>query len=147
MAALARSAIRQRVAAAVEAITGMTESPFIDDALTSGTARNNADGKFSVTVQSSTLSSQQRQRRTEGVELYTDIRIDYLSNMRADNAVADLDAATDRGDAIIAAVSGTVSLVNLHLDLIDLTEPQQIVDQPVTQATITYRATHRLGLQ
>ena len=147
MAALARSAIRQRLATAIEAITGMTESPFIDDALMSGTARSNSDGKFSVTVQSSTLSSQQRQKRAEGVELYTDIRIDYLSNMRADNAVADIDSATDRGEAIIAAVSGTVALTNLHLDLLDLTEPQQIVDQPVTQATITYRATHRIGLQ
>jgi len=115
--------------------------------LASGSPRSASDGRFSVTVGSSTLSSKQRQRRNEGVELYTGIRVEFLSNFRVDNATADADAACDRGEAVIAAVMGGTSLIDLHLDFVSASEPELVPGNPVTISTLTFQAIHRIALQ
>lgn len=148
MAVLSRSAVRHRIATVVDGITGLTQGPNLSSILDTMTARNIVDGRFSVTVSGSQGQAyQQRQRRSEGVETYTTVRIEFLTNLRADNMTADIDAALDRGDLVLKTVMGDTSLANLHLDYVSFDEEEVVMDQPVTRSTLTLTAKHRLALQ
>jgi hypothetical protein len=147
VAVLSFSAVRQRIAAVVEALAGMAQSPYLDDQLTSQSARSASDGRFTVTVRASSVQFQQRQKRPEGVEVYSDISVEFLTNFRDDAAVADYDAALDRASTVLAAIMSDTSLVNLHLDFVSMEEAAIVIDSPVTRTTLNFRAKHRIALQ
>lgn len=147
MAVLTFAQLRQRIAAVVETISGMTESPYLDDQLATQSARSASDGRFTVSVRASAVTYQQRQRRNEGVEVASDISVEFLTNFRDDAAVADYDNALDRTATVLAAVMGDTSLASLHLDFVSMEEAAIVIDSPVTRTALNFRAKHTIALQ
>jgi len=144
---LSCKAVRQRVAAAVDAVAGMRESPFLLDQLTTQTPKTALDGSFSVTLTDSPIGpGQQRQRKAEGVTVTTGVDITFMSNLRGDANVTDYDAALDRAEQVIIAAKG-IAQTDLHIDFLGKTAPIQLDGMKATECTVSFRATHRLALQ
>ncbi len=151
MAVIAVSALRQRLAAAVEALT--SPSPWRE-------SRWNADdfpadpGTYShlafavavpITRYSSIMESYRHKRGAEGGLVDTEFSIRWLFRIRADRQVADTDAALDAEAVLIKAIAGT-SLVDAH---IGQTQARRrfVGDGTWLLGELSVIATHRLAIQ
>jgi hypothetical protein len=115
MAVLTRTALRQRIQTAVDAVTGLTVSAFATELFGSDTAREMA-GRFSVGLGVSEPAPQDRQVRTaEGVYCQTPVTVRIAHKLRADAQVADLDAASTVADAAMVGVMAPGTLANCQI--------------------------------
>ena len=143
MSALAVAAVRQRIAAALNAAAGYTKSRYHPDLFGFDT-RFLMHGAFVVGSPATDIHpTAQRQRRTEGALVNTTIEVKVAGNMRADAQIADLDALLALEAAAITTVEG-VSRADLHLFF------QSAARETTTEfefqiSTITFRAVHRLA--
>lgn len=102
---LAPHSIRSRVAAAIEAVTGWSESPTVYDRFPDAT-RQVAHLGFAVGVPDTTTLAQDRQRPANGVYAFTVVGVRWTHRLRADAQVADYDAACQAELDMVAAVMG-----------------------------------------
>jgi len=146
VAALTVAAVRQRVAAALEAESGWTESRFapplfgldVDQLL---------HHSFSVAARSSEpLAADRRQRLSRGVDTETTLVVRFAHRLRGDNQVADYDAALGAEHTIIKTVMG-VSRANLHV-LFAAVDDRGVSDNGEQfLGAVRFTAIHLLALQ
>jgi len=145
VAALTVAAVRQRVAAALEAESGWTESRFapplfgldVDQLL---------HHSFSVEVPStSPIAADRRQRVTAGVVVDTPALVRFAHQLRGDNQVADYDAALTAEHTLIKTVLG-IARTDLHLTLAAVAGRLVHPSGTVFLGTVRFTAKHRLAL-
>lgn len=79
------------------------------------------DGRFAVEIgRIRPMNDRQRQARTEGVVMSTQITIHVLSRLREDGQVQDTKTAQRRAEAVVQVISGEVSRANLHLRFVEM---------------------------
>lgn len=122
MAAIAVPAIRQRIAAAIDAVSGFSQSRFAGPLFARDTDHT-AHRAFAVEV-ADTAPQASRQKLALGARVRTNFIVRWAYRLRADAQVADYDAALTVEAALVAAVMGmSVEDINLHWD----GEPQRAV--------------------
>ena len=147
MAALAVAAIRQRVAAALEAVAGWTESRFAP-ARFGRDANQLVHRSFSVepSAPATPLSADRRQRRSRGVEMVSPLVVRYAHRLRADAQVSDYDAALADEAVVVKTVLG-VSRTDLHLTLDAVVAREVSPDGAWYLGALRFNAIHTLALE
>lgn len=144
MAYLSVSAVRQRIAAAVEALPGWTQSRYAHPLFGSDT-KNLAPHSFAVGVAESVLhEADGRQVTAEGCLWETAVDVAFLHNLRLDAQVQDWDAMLDAEAALIVAVVG-ISRRDLHI-LQAGASREVLGDGTYALSTVRFRAIHRIQL-
>lgn len=151
MSDLAVSAVRQRVATAIGALSGWRQSRYSPSVFgfDTGGGAGILHHSFSVEAQGfgpSPTLPRQRERLSEGVRIRTNLVVQFAHRLRADNQVADYDAGLDAIETIIQTVMG-VSLVNLHIALDSVRPPLTSPSGEYLLAELRFVADHRIALQ
>jgi len=147
MAALTVAAIRQRVATALEALAGWTESGFAPTRF-GRDANQLVHRSFSVepSTPASPLSADRRQRRSRGVELVSPLVVRFAHRLRADAQVSDYDAAlADEAVAIKTVLS--VARTDLHLTLDNIDAREVSPDGAWFLGSLRFTVIHTLALE
>jgi hypothetical protein len=146
MGALAVATVRQRVATALAALSGWTESRFAPPAFGRDTAQL-VHHTFSVApVTTAPLDADRRQRVAAGVEAVTPFTVRFAHRLRGDNQVVDFDAALAAEHAVVKAVL-SISRIDLHV-LFDAVEQRAVSDAgDLFLGAVRFTALHRLALQ
>ena len=146
MAALSVSTIRQRMQAQISTslgAQGWRPSRFVPQLFGRDTDMINPK-VFSVGVER-TDTSGDRQRISEGTMVYTGLVVKFAWRLRADNQIADFDAALDaEEDLMVACMSA--SLIDLHIRLEGIPSRTVSPDGDWFLGELTFRAQHRLAL-
>ncbi len=147
MAALTVVAIRQRIATALAALSGWSESRFAPTRFGRDAAQL-VHRSFSVepSTPASPLAADRRQRRSRGVELVSPIVVRYAHRLRADAQVADYDAALADEATAIKTVLG-VSRADLHLILDSVSTREVSADGAWFLGSLRFNAIHTLALE
>lgn len=143
MAALSVSAVRQRVAAAVEAISGWTESRHAWASFGRDTD-SLVHHSFSIGTPTTDVLPEQRQRRSEGALVETVVEVSWAHRLRGDAQVSDTDAALAAEAGLITTLMG-VSQADCHI-VLEGAEREVEGDGTWLVGTVTVRAVHRLAL-
>ena len=146
MAALSISSIRQRMQAQVTTslgAQGWKPSRYVPELFGRDTDMINPKA-FSIGIGRTDISGD-RQRISEGTMVYTELVVKFAWRLRADNQVADFDAALDaEEDLMVACMSA--SLIDLHIRLEGIPARQVSPDGDWFLGELTFRAQHRLAL-
>lgn len=137
--------LRARVAAAVEAIDGFSESRWSASLLGSDTSHV-AHKSFAVDVPTTrTLQPQVRQKLSEGLLVQSDVVVAYVYSIRGDAQVADMAAALTVDQTVLHAVLG-VSRNNLNAIMFDSLghSLKAATNGSWRVGTLTFRATHQI---
>ncbi len=141
--ALAVATVRQRVAAALEALTGWSESVQTPGRYGKDAQTIQHQG-FSVAVVESRVHSREgRQRLSQGALMESTVEVQWAYGLAVDDRVADYDAALGAEQTAIQAVLA-ISRADLHIALIGMTR-QPMAAEYVT-GTIRFRAIHQYAL-
>lgn len=148
MAVLPVASVRARVAAAVDAIAGWSESRWLWDWLPLAEPSVYAHLHFAVGVAETTIAGVEGSRVTRGADgamVTTRVVVRWLYRLRADAVVADYDAMLAAEQALLVALAG-VAMTDLHL------RPQAMRRTTVGDGTwsindVTIAAIHRLAIQ
>lgn len=140
--------LRERVAAALEAIDGWKESRWAYDLLPLAEPGTYAHLAFAVGVPTvrwpDATESSLRKRGAEGGMVETDLRVRWLHRIRGDAQVADYGDAFDAEAAAYKALIG-MSKVGLHLFLVSMSH-RIVGDGTWMLGEIQATAIHRLPL-
>jgi hypothetical protein len=112
VAAIRTDQIRQRIATAVDALTGFSESRFAGPLFARDTDHK-AHKSFAIEVATST-PLQDRQRRGLGALTRTDYVVRWCYRLRPDAHVSDYDGALLTEQTVVAAVMG-IALTDIQL--------------------------------
>jgi len=113
--------VRQRVAAALEAASGWSESTVIGGAQWSNTGEGESaqSGHFAVTVPTTagydTADGLMVPGRSAALTARTDVRVDWRYRVRSDAQVSDYDAALTAEQVLRAASGNTASTGGLRI--------------------------------
>lgn len=143
MSSLSVSAVRQRIAAALEAVSGWTQSAWAADLL-GRDPKFIGNRLFSVSSPRTAVQQGQRQRRSEGVVVSSEIIVTWLWQLRLDDQIDSYDEALDAEQELIEALAA-VSLADLHVILVD--QMRQVLPSGWVRGMITLRTDHRIPLQ
>lgn len=116
MAAISLSAVRQRVAAAIDSALGgggWQESGDPYDQFGQGDGERLHES-YAVGIPS-TSALQDRQKVAEGVLSDTNVRVKWAFNLSALDQVVAYDSALEAGDAVLAAVMAIQQSEDMHL--------------------------------
>ena len=145
MAALTVAAARQRLAAALEALSGWGESGYAPSRFGRDTRQVIHKG-FSVEPQTSAPLVTDRQRKTAGAVTDTSFVVRFAYSLRADAQVSDYDAALAAEQTLIQTVLG-VSLADLHV-FFTAVEARDVSDDGAWfLGAVRFLTIHRLALQ
>ena len=142
---LTTSDLRARVAAAVEALEGFSESRWSAALLGSETSHV-AHKSFAVDVPSTRIQNAGvRQKLSEGLLVQSDLVITYVYSIRGDAQVADMASALTVDQAVLHAVMG-VSRSNLNALMFDSVSHalKAATNGSWRVGTLTFRATHQI---
>lgn len=114
MSTLTFSALRQRVAAGLEALSGWNESPFAPDLFPRDTSKLGHRAFVVGVEQTSTHPQPNRRRASSTLLVSSTVLVRFAARLTANNQVAAYDAALDLEDAARSAVLGVAS-TDLHL--------------------------------
>lgn len=151
MSAISVATVRSRIAAALSALTGWTESRYPPSMfrMATGGGAGQIHHTFSVepagTAPAPAMAGQ-RQRLSEGVRTDTSISVHFAHRLRADAATADYDSAWDAIELVLVTVMG-ISLTNLHIALERVLTPMISPSGEYFIAELRFIAAHRLALQ
>lgn len=137
--------LRARIATAVEALTGFTESRWSASLLGSDTSHL-MHKSFAVDIpQTRILNAQVRQKLSEGLLVQSDLVVAYVFSIRGDAQVADMAAALTADQAVLHAVLG-VSRDNLNALMFDSMSHalKGATNGSWRIGTLTFRAIHQL---
>ena len=151
MSAIAVSAVRSRIAAAIALLSGWTESRYPAPLFRLATGGGAGQIHHTFAVQPAGTSPEpamagQRQRLSEGVRTGTTIAVHFAHRLRADAAISDIDSAWDAVELIIRTVMG-VSLTNLHIAIDRVLTPTISPSGEYFLAELRFIAAHRIALQ
>ena len=145
MATLTVAAVRQRVAAALEALSGWDQSTVAYDAFPADTDIDQHKS-FAVGVPRTEVTAVNeghgRKRASEGGLVRTSVRVRWAHRVRVDGAISDTDDALAAEAAAIVAVLG-ISEADLHITL-ESTDRQVRATWLIGE--IAFRADHRIAL-
>jgi hypothetical protein len=151
VAVIAVSALRQRLAAAVEALTSPSpwrESRWSFDLFPSDPGQY-AHLAFAVGAQTTAPDAPQEmirhKRGADGALVTTSIAIAWTYRLRADRQVADYDAALDAEAVLVRAITGA-SQVDVHFIPTELRR-RVVGDGAWMFGTVSVDAVHRLQIQ
>ncbi len=143
MAVLSRSAIRQRVATAIDAISGYAES--VHDYDTVGEDPNSfAHKSFAVGILETTPIGG-RQRLSEGAYVATTVGVRSTYKLRPKDRITSGDEALDGQGEVIKAVFG-IALTDINLELTEMRRPEFVNGEWFFVETL-FRIQHHLALQ
>lgn len=150
MAILSPKAVRQRIAAAVEALSGWREAKAHSYDTFPGESSQAAHLGFAVGVPSTTFtsgveSSRVRRGAIEGGLVRTEVRVRWTHRTRADGQVDDYDAALDAETTLITTILG-VARTDLHVELEGATRGVA-GDGTYMLGEVAVVATHRIALE
>jgi len=152
VSALTVAALRQRVAAAVEALaapSAWTESRWTYDRFPQAEPSQHAHLAFAVgapsTVYDSVVESSRTRRGALGGAVTTTIGVRWAFMIRADAAVSDTDAMLAAEAVLLTALPG-VSHANLHLNITSATR-RGVGDSKWMLGDVLLEARHRLPIQ
>ena len=135
--ALTRSALRQRVASAIGALSGYSEGRS-----TPGTSFRDPNerrhGAFVVEIGPSTPNAHQR---SGGVHLVTEVRVSVALKVQPKNQVASYDAGLDAQEAVAVAVLG-MSLADVQITLSSFSAPFVEPDGSWMRIDLSFSAVH-----
>lgn len=137
--------LRARIATAVEAISGFSESRWSAALLGSDTSHV-AHKSFAVDVPSTRiLSGQVRQKLSEGLLVQSDVVVAYVFSIRGDAQVADMAAALTVDQSVLHAVM-SVSRSNLNALMFDSMGHalKAATNGSWRIGTLTFRAVHQI---
>lgn len=137
--------LRARVAAAVEALDGFSESRWSAALLGSDTSHV-AHKSFAVDVPATRiLQAQVRQKLSEGLLVQSDVIVAYVYSIRGDAQVADMASALTVDQSVLHAVMG-VSRLNLNALMFDSLSHslKAATNGSWRVGTLTFRATHQI---
>lgn len=144
MSTLSVSDVRQRVAAALEAVPTWAESRWGLDLL-GRDPKFTGNRLFAVGVSDTSVSpSAQRQKRSEGALVESIVQIRWLWQLRLDDQIASMDEALDGEHSLIVALAG-ISLDDLHL--IFQRAERRVTPEGWVVGTLQHSARHRINLQ
>ncbi len=143
MAALAYSAIRQRVAAGLDAISGWTEGKYPYDVF-GRDASTLAHLGFAVGLPESEWTDD-RQKLSRGTRTRTTVGVRFTARIKPKDQVASYDTALDAEQDAIEAVMG-VSYTDLHLRLTDRATREVIEPGEWILVNLIFEAAHRIAL-
>lgn len=137
--------LRARIAAAVEAIDGFSESRYSAALLGSDTSHV-AHKSFAVDVPTTRIQNGQvRQKLSEGLLVQSDVVVAYVYSIRGDAQVADMASALTVDQTVLHAVMG-VSRNNLNALMFD--SVSHALKPGATGSwrigTLTFRAVHQI---
>lgn len=137
--------LRARIATAVEAIDGFSESRWSASLLGSDTSHV-AHKSFAVDVPTTRiLQPQVRQKLSEGLLVQSDVVVAYVYSIRGDAQVADMASALSVDQTVLHTVMG-VSRSNLNALMFDsmghALKPGATGSWRI--GTLTFRATHQI---
>jgi hypothetical protein len=146
MAAIALSAIRQRVVAAVVAglgASGWREAPEPFDLFGTRASDQRLDQGFAVGL-TRTQDQGGRQRLTEGAVVLSRVAIRWSVKSKAKAQVVSYDAALDAEETLIRSVMAQHRSADLHI--IYQESSRVVVDEGWILGTIEFETRHRLAL-
>ena len=146
MGALTVATVRQRVATALEAVSGWTESRFAPPIFGRDSAQL-VHHAFTVDpATTSPLDADRRQRVADGVEAVTGLTVRFAHRLRGDNQVADFDAALAAEHTVIKTALA-ISRSDLHI-IFAAVERRAVSDAgDLFLGAVRFTALHRLALQ
>ena len=149
MSSVKLSAIRSRMAAAIEGISGagLHQSPLPFDAF-GRTTNTLAHKAFAVGMGGSTARDD-RQRASEGAMMETDVDITFAYRIRPLDQLTDVDLEMDLENTIITALldrSNNALYPNLHIKLISTTRTLTDSGEYVI-SLLSFAALHYISLQ
>lgn len=144
MAALAVSAVRQRIAAALAAIEGWRESNLAPGLFPGQEPRALQHLAFAVAVPESP-ALRDRQKPALGAPVETAVEVVFLHRLRGDAQVSDFDAFLDAEQTALEAVIG-IARTDLVLGF-EGASREILADGTLAQATLRFNVQHRLALQ
>lgn len=142
---LTTSDLRARIATAVDALDGFSESRWSAALLGSDTSHV-AHKSFAVDVPTTRiLQPQVRQKLSEGLLVQSDAIVAYVYSIRGDAQVADMASALTVDQAVLHAVMG-VSRENLNALMFDSVSHalKAATNGSWRIGTLTFRATHQI---
>jgi len=152
-ATLAVSAVRQRIAAVVEALASpaaWTESGWPYGAFPAAEPGQDAHLTFAVGVPSTSFATHIETSRTtraaNGGAAHTDVRVAWLFALASDGEVSDVDGALDAEQLLITALVGTAHTSGLHVYVEGATR-QVVGDGTYLLGEVRLATTHRIAIQ
>lgn len=145
MAAIAVSAVRQRVAAAIASALGTTWQEASDpyDQFGAGDG-DRLHQSYAVGAPTTVTLGNDRQVLARGVPSETAIRIRWAYNLSALDQVASYDAGLDSEQLLLATVMAIHQGIDLHL--LFASSSRSVDDQGWMMGDITVRALHNMPL-
>ena len=141
---LATSDIRRRVADAIRALPGWTESRWTYDLFPLDTS-SLAHHAYAVGVPSSTPVDRDRQRRA-GALMVTSVAVRWLHRVRADRQVADYDDALDAELDLMAAIMALDGVPDLSVRIDSIPSRAITGDGTYLQGDVSLQVMHRYHL-
>lgn len=144
MAALAVSAVRQRIVAALAGLTGWRESTLAPDTFPGDTPRQTQHLHFAVAVPE-TPTLPERQKVTLGAPVQTAVEVRFLHKIRTDAPNTDYDDFLDAEQAALVAVAG-IARTDLTLGF-EGAGRESLADGTLALSILRFTVQHRLALQ
>jgi len=143
MAVFTVKQLRQRVAGAVDAVTGFAEVPFTAFNFKS-VSQHKANKGFAVHVSDTAIHSNGvRQARSEGAYVITNFEVLFYQRLLVTNKVSSYDDSLDTENTIRLAVMGA-SQADVHIKYLS---SNRQTDGSFVLISLTFEAIHRLTLE
>lgn len=143
MAALLVSAVRQRIVAALAALTGWRESTLAPDTFPGEAPRMTQHLHFAVAVPE-TPALDERQKVTLGAPVQTAVEVRFLHKVRTDAPNTDYDDFLDAEQAALVAVAG-IARTDLTLGY-EGASRESLADGTLALSVLRFTVQHRLAL-
>jgi hypothetical protein len=136
------SAIRQRIAAKLDELSGWKEAPLSLEEFPNNYFQHQ---RFVVGITETVVHTPERKRRTEGVWVHTAIIVKWAYRIREDAVAADNDAALDAEHDIIKKVM-EASQADVGIQLDSARRRRFDSELAAVSGEIEFTARHRLAL-